>query len=186
MSTVTRAPHDDAETIAANLRRLMARDGLTFGDVVQATGLDERTVRGLARGTNRPHAQTLHKLAQGMGVLVDDLFQPLVASPQRFDRATNPEIESIAYNRPELFHRWSDSDFDELFSQFGTGGPLSESGVMAAVEAINRKRSLLQQVCVILESSESELLSDLVRLLYRRIAVADNTSADEPGANHRP
>jgi transcriptional regulator with XRE-family HTH domain len=156
----------------------MVRDGLTFCDVVQDTGLDERTVRGLARGTNKPHARTLHKLAQGLGVPVDELFQPPVVSLERFDRATNPEIDSLVSSHAELFHRWSEADFDELYSQFGTGGPLSEAGVLTAAEAINRKRSLLQLVCVILESSESELLSDFVKLLYRRIAIADSAATD--------
>jgi hypothetical protein len=67
-----------------------------------------------------------------------------------------------------LFDAWSPADFDELYSQFGAGGPLTDEGVAAAAEAINAKRSLLRQVCVILESSESELLTDFVKLLYRR------------------
>jgi transcriptional regulator with XRE-family HTH domain len=181
VSATTKLHHGDAEAIAVNLRRLMARDGLTFCDVVQATGLDERTVRGLARGTNKPHSRTLHKLAQGLDVLVDELFQPPAGSMHRFDRATNPEIESIVSSHAGLFHHWLEADFDELYSHFGTGGPLNESGVLAAAEAINAKRSLLRQVCVILESGESELLFDLVRLLYRRISVSDNTPADNSG-----
>ena len=76
------APHFDthqrqnAQTIATNVRRLMARDGLTFTDVVEMTGLDERTIRGLVRGANNPHARTLHKFAHGLGVSIDELFQP--------------------------------------------------------------------------------------------------------------
>jgi transcriptional regulator with XRE-family HTH domain len=169
------AQQRSTQTIAVNIRRLMARDGLTFSDVVQATGLDERTVRGLVRGTNQPHARTLHKLAQGLTVPVDELFQPSVASPQRsFDRATNPVVECVIQTHPQMFRAWSHADFNELYSHFGAGGPLSEAGVFAAAEAINAKRSLLEQVCVILESSESELLSDFVKLLYRRVAVVEN------------
>jgi len=160
----------------------MARDGLTFCDVVHATGLDERTVRGLALGNNKPHARTLHKLAQGLDVLVDELFRPPLVSMQRFDRATNPEIDSVASSHAELFHHWSEAEFAELYSQFGTGGPLCEAGVLAAAEAINAKRSLMQQICVILESGESELLADFVKLLYRRITVSDDASADHSGS----
>ena len=178
MSTATKPSHGDAETIAANLRRLMARDGLTYGDVVQATGLDERTVRGLARGTNRPHARTLHKLSQGLDVPVDELFQSPVVSSRQFDRATNSDIESLVLSQADLFHHWTETDFDELYSCFGTGGPLSESGVLAAAQAINAKRSLLHQICIILESGESQLLADFVQLLYRRIVVSEDFSAD--------
>ena len=60
-------------------------------------------------------------------------------------------------------------------------GPLSEAGVVAAAEAINAKRALLRKVCVILESSESELLADFVKLLYRRVTVADQP-ADTNGS----
>jgi transcriptional regulator with XRE-family HTH domain len=163
------APCDEAAAIAANVRRLMARDGLTYVDVVEATGLDERTVRGLMRGTNRPHARTLHRLAQGLGVSGDDLFQPALASARQFDRATNSLVDAVVAAHPPLFAGWSEADFDELYSRFGTGGALNETGVLAAAEAMNAKRTLLQQVGVILESGESDLLKNVVELLYHRV-----------------
>jgi transcriptional regulator with XRE-family HTH domain len=159
-----------APTIAANVRRLMARDGLTFNEVVQMTGLDERTIRCLVRGTSNPQARTLHKFAQGLGIAIDEVFQPAAASAQRsFDRATNPLVESIVESHAELFAAWREADFDELYSQFGTGGPLHEEGVLAAAEAINAKRVLLRQVSVILETNEAELLAEFVKMLYRRV-----------------
>ncbi len=161
-----------AQTIATNVRRLMAREGLTYSDVVESTGLDERTVRGLVRGANNPHARTLHKFAQGLGISIDELFQPAGgATRQAFDRATNPAVESVVEAHAALFDAWSETDFDELYSQFGVGGPLNETGILTAAEAINAKRALLRKVAVILESSESELLADFVKLLYRRVAV---------------
>lgn len=168
------------QTIATNVRRLMAREGLTFGDVVSATGLDERTVRGLVRGKNNPHARTLHKFASGLGLAIDELFQPVGRSlRQAFDRSTNPLVEAVVRARCELFADWSDADFDELYSQFGTGGALNEQGVVAAAEAINHKRVLLRKVAVILESSESELLADFVKLLYRRVTELPQHPAGE-------
>jgi len=188
-------PLASAQTIATNVRRLMARDGLTFSGVVEATGLDERTVRGLVRGANNPHARTLHKFASGLGIEIDELFQPVGGrARQAFDRATNPVVQSVVDENAAMFTAWSETDFDELYSQFGAGGPLSEEGVVAAAEAINAKRSLLRQVCVILESSEAELLSDFVTLLYRRatendcrpvgahVCIADSKpGVDDPG-----
>jgi len=166
-----------AQTIATNVRRLMARDGLTFNDVVESTGLDERTVRGLVRGANNPHARTLHKFAVGLGISIDELFQPAgLFARQTFDRATNPAVGSIVEANAELFNAWSPADFDELYSQFGAGGPLNEEGVVTAAESINAKRSLLRKVCVILESSESELLADFIKLLYRRVAVVESSA----------
>jgi transcriptional regulator with XRE-family HTH domain len=160
-------------TIGLNLRRLMARHGLTFEEVVRATGLDERTVRGLARGTNNPHARTLTKLAGGLGIDVDELFhQPGQTARQRFDRATNTLVDSVVAAHADIFNRWSDADFDELYSRFGTGGQLTEAGVLAAAEAMNARRELWRQISIILETGEAALLAEFIQLLYRRATAA--------------
>jgi transcriptional regulator with XRE-family HTH domain len=162
-----------AAAIAGNLRRLMARHGLTFEEVVRSSCLDERTVRGLARGTNNPHARTLNKLATGLGVEVDELFrrhdQP---AARRFDRATNTLVEGVVAAHGDMFDRWSEADFDELYSRFGTGGQLTEAGVLAAAEAMNARRDLWRQISVILESGEARLLAEFIGLLYRRATEA--------------
>jgi transcriptional regulator with XRE-family HTH domain len=162
-------PRGDAAVIATNLRRLMARNGMTFVEVVEASGLDERTIRGIVRGANHPHARTLHKLAHGLGVEIDELFRPLGRSaPRKFDRATNSLVESVVAGHPQLFQNWSEAHFDELYSRFGAGGQLTEAGVLATAEAMNARRELWNQIGVILESGESGLLAEFVQLLYRR------------------
>ncbi len=70
--------------------------------------------------------------------------------------------------RPDVFTDWSDAEFDELFSRFGTGGQLTESGVLAAAEAMNAKRDVWRQVNVILESGEADIFAEFVDVLYRR------------------
>lgn len=178
ISTAVTNCRRDAAAIATNIRRLMARDGLTFDDVVSSTGLDERTLRSLVRGRNNPHARTLHKLAQGLGVAIDELFHlPTHAGWQRFDRATNMRVENVVLDHPALFEDWQEADFDELYSRFGTGGQLSEAGVLAAARAMNDKRELWRQVSVVLESSDRELLSEFVELLYRRVTTNPARSA---------
>lgn len=163
----------DAATVAANLRRIMARDDLTFDQVVETAQLDERTLRSLARGATHAHARTLHKLAQGLGVPIDELFRPAGrTAPRQFDRATNSLIESFVGDHAEIFHKWSEGDFDELYSRFGTGGQLTEDGILAAAQATNRKRDVWRQISVILESGEAELLASFIDLLYRRVTVA--------------
>jgi transcriptional regulator with XRE-family HTH domain len=159
----------NAAAVAGNLRRIMARDDLTFEQVVAATELDERTIRSLARGAGHPHARTLHKLAQGLGVSIDELFQPVArTAPRRFDRATNSVVDNCVAQNAKLFRNWSQGDFDELYSRFG-GGQLTEEGVLAAAEATNVKHDLWRQVSVILESSEADLLSQFVGVLYGRV-----------------
>jgi transcriptional regulator with XRE-family HTH domain len=180
--SATATINGNAAAVAGNLRRIMARDDLTFEQVLAATELDDRTLRSLACGVSRPHARTLHKLAQGLGVSIDDFFQPVArTAPKRFDRATNLLVDSCVAQQPKLFRHWSQDDFDELYSRFGTGGQLTEEGILAAAQATNVKRDLWRQVSVILESSEAELLSQFVHMLYGRV-----TSTVEPHGGTTP
>jgi len=164
----------------ANVRRLMARLNMTLSEVVEATGLDERTVRSILQGATRPHARTLHKLADGMGVETDELFQdPYQASdanaasvsfaPASFDRATNSVAAEVVDAHPELFEHWTPIDFNELFSRMAVGGELTEAGTLSAVHAMNERRELMYQVAVVMESSEADLMRDFVKLLFRRV-----------------
>ena len=74
----------------------MAAGGLSFGRVAEQTGLDERTIRGILGGGNKPHAQTLHRLAEGLGVKVDEFFvDPAQLLYRRFDRQTNPVVAEV-------------------------------------------------------------------------------------------
>jgi transcriptional regulator with XRE-family HTH domain len=175
----------DAGTVALNLRRLMARDGLTFDDVVAASKLDERTLRSVARGRTNPHARTLHKLAQGLGVSIDELFRsPGQASPRKFDRATNSLVQDVVTRHLSTFENWSDADFDELFSRFGTGGQLTETGVLDAAESMNLKRDVMRRVNVVLESGEAALLTEFIEMLYRRATEPRNGRSNPVSGGH--
>ena len=179
--SATATINGNAAAVASNLRRIMARDGMTFEQVIAVTQLDERTLRSLARGVTHPHARTLHKLAQGLGVSIDELFQPVPrTAPRQFDRATNSLVESCVAQHAKLFRNWSQSDFDELYSRFGTGGQLTEEGVLAAAQATNIKRDLWRQVSVILESGEADLLSQFVGVLYGRVTAKPRPSDGVP------
>ena len=158
--------------VAANLRRLMARLDLTIAQVVGRTGIDARTLKGILAGDVRPHARTLHRLAAGLGVAADELFQnPSVLAYRLFDRWTNPVVDEVTADRPELFDGWTESDFDELYSRFGVGGPLTPDGVREAARAMNRNRELHRKLAVVLETSQAELVAQIVDAFYRRIVV---------------
>lgn len=160
---------------ATNLRRLMARQGLTLEDVVARSGLDERTVKGILGGVNRPHARTLHRLANGLGVDADELFQdPSLLLHRLFDRRTNPLVEEVVDAHPEVFAGWTEGDFDELYSRFGTGGSLSTDGVLAAARVMQRNRQMHRKLALLLESSEADLVVDLIDVMYQRIAATKN------------
>jgi transcriptional regulator with XRE-family HTH domain len=158
--------------VAANLRRLMARFGLTVEQVIEQTGLDQRTIRGILSGTHKPHARTLHRLAAGLGVAADELFQdPSLLAHRLFDRRTNPMVETVVSEQPELFAGWTERDFDELYSRFASGGSLSGAGALEAVRGMNHNREIHRRVALLLESAEGPLLSAMVDLLYQRILV---------------
>jgi transcriptional regulator with XRE-family HTH domain len=160
------------QAVAHNVRRLMARHGMTYDDVVEASGLDQRTVRGIARAEKNPHARTLQRLAAGFGVAVDELFiDGACLAVAGFDRATNPMVDQIVESYPELFDGWTTADFAELASRFGHGGGLTEEGALEAAETMNRKREVLARARVILESSDARLLEEFIKLLYERVKV---------------
>jgi transcriptional regulator with XRE-family HTH domain len=157
---------------AANLRRLMARLGITVGQVVERTGLDERTIKGILSGAKaKPHARTLHQLAAGLEVDVDELFQnPSVLAHRLFDQGTNPTVDELIAAEPNLFADWTLAQFDELYSRFGTGGQLTAEGARAAVLAMNRRHELLTKAALLLETGQAELLAAIIELLYQRVA----------------
>ena len=79
----------------------------------------------------KPHARTLHRLAAGLGISVDELFiDPAQLLYRSFDRLTNPMVEEVLENHGELFHGWTQADFDELNSRVGLGGPLTMEGAL--------------------------------------------------------
>jgi len=152
-----------------NLRRLMAAADLTIAQVAECTGLDKRTIQGILDGTKHPHVRTLGRLAKGLGVPVEELFlEPHQLAYRVFDRHTNPVIEEVLRNHPELFEGWTVADFDELHSRVGAGGPLTEQGALEAVRHMNRNRQLHKKLAVVLESTHRDLAAGIIELLYQK------------------
>jgi transcriptional regulator with XRE-family HTH domain len=155
----------------ANLQRLMAAGGFSMHDLAVRSGVDERTIRGLLAG-NKPHARTLHRLAEGLGVSADEFFvDPAQLLYRRFDRATNPLVQEVVESQPLLFEKWTEADFDELHSRFGAGGPLTREGVLESVRRMNRKRETLDKLNLLLETGEADVLGGIIDLFYEKIRV---------------
>jgi transcriptional regulator with XRE-family HTH domain len=163
-----------------NLRRLMTRMGLTIEQVVARSGLDVRTIKGILDGSNRPHARTLHRLAAALQVSPDEFFlDPSHLIYRCFDRATNPVVAEVVEGHPALFSGWTEADYEELNSRFGTGGPLTVEGTLAAVSAMNRNRKALEKLAVLLESSQADLIRGIVEVMYDKV-VNPEAAAPEP------
>ena len=153
-----------------NLGRLMADLGLTVEQVAEQSGLDRRTVRGILDGANRPHLRTIGRLAKGLEVSADEFFlEPAQLLYRRFDRHTNPVVEEVIEAHPKVFSDWTAVDFEELHSRFGTGGPLTAEGALAAAQQMNAHRKLHEKLSVVLESSQAEVIAGIVELMYERV-----------------
>lgn len=158
-----------------NLRRLIAQQGLTAGQVAAKTGLDRRTVRAVLSGSGKPHLRTIHRLAEGLGVSSDEFYvEPSQLAYRQFDRQTNPVAEEVIQEHPELFENWVLADFDELHSRFGAGGAMTREGVLEAVKAMNQRRIVHEKLAVLLESSNGELARTMIELLYEQTIVHDD------------
>jgi transcriptional regulator with XRE-family HTH domain len=161
-----------ADHARENLLRLMAAGGFSVRRLSEQTGLDERTIRGILNGGNKPHPQTLHRLADGLGVKVDELFvDPAQLLYRRFDRQTNPVVSEVIETHGPLFEGWTEADFDELHSRVGTGGPLTIDGALAAVRHMNHKREMHDKLDLLLESSQADVTAGILDLLYEQVEV---------------
>jgi transcriptional regulator with XRE-family HTH domain len=155
-----------------NLLRLLATTGISLQQVAERSGVDLRTIRGILNGVKNPHVQTLHRLAEGLGVAVDELFiDPSQLLYRRFDRQTNPLVEEVLSSHSELFQGWTEADFDELHSHVGTGGALTREGTLLVVGRMNRKRQLHEKLDVLLESSHAEVAGGILDVLYEKIVL---------------
>ena len=174
------------EHTGENLRRLMAEQGLSLGQVVKKTGLDRRTVSAILDGSNRPHSRTIHRLAAGLGVSPSELFvNPGQLLYRRFDVQTNPIVREVVDRHPDLFDGWSEMDFEELHSRFGQGGALTVEGTLAITRRMNRNRRVHEQLALLLESAQADMISGIVEVMYRQVIPAaahrDKKPLEKPG-----
>ena len=161
-----------SDYLGENLLRLMADRGLSIRRLAEQTGLDVRTIHGILGGTTTPHAPTLQRLAEGIGVAVDELFlDPSQLLYRRFDRRTNPLVKEVMEAHGELFTDWTEADFDELHSRVGAGGALTVEGALAAVHQMNHKRELHEKLDLLLESSQAELVRSIMDVLYAQVSL---------------
>ena len=165
---------------ASNLRRLIARLGLTIEQVAERTGVDRRTIMGVADGSNRPHVRTINRLATGLGVPADEFFlDPNQLAYRQFDCQTNPIVEEALERHAELFAGWTEAEFDELHSRFGAGGALTLEGAVAVVRQMNDGRQIHEKLAMLLESGQAKLIRAIVELLYDQIVVPPASNRQE-------
>lgn len=83
--------------MAANLRRLRARSGLTVVELARRSGVGRATLTQLEAGGGNPTLETLYALANELGAPLADLITEHDAAPPRVVRAgTGPRVTGTA------------------------------------------------------------------------------------------
>lgn len=159
----------------ANFRRELARYGRDIHALARESGVDLQTLRRWRReGVAQPEHEHIERVARVFG-LADpwsllhsgDGGRVEIRDRRALDRLTNPAVDEVRRRIPDLFASFSTEDWDELFSQHGTGGPLTPFGVEEAARKIQRKRELRRKFEAVLETHHFQTLSNLIDVLYR-------------------
>jgi len=120
------------------LKRVRHEKGLSQGDLARATGLTRQVISNLERGTSHGHGDTWRRLADGLGVTVDELLEDFY-SPKDSSLLT-PE-RALKMPRERLAREIKDSTADQLHKLLGAlvGDDLTRSraDLKAGVEGIS-------------------------------------------------
>jgi transcriptional regulator with XRE-family HTH domain len=145
-----------------------------------------------------PHAATLHRLATALEIpiawlnpdeppLLPGASSPTVDSSSpatEFDRQTNPYVDVVHQQFPQAFAGFTPDDWNELYSSFGTGGALTEEGVLQLALALSQKRETLRRVSLLLETHLAAPTTAMVNSLFQLIQVPPATAeAGAPAAD---
>ncbi|MEX1231842.1 MAG: helix-turn-helix transcriptional regulator [Planctomycetaceae bacterium] len=164
------------------LRRLRLQRGWNVEELARRARVSRTTMYLLETGkTAMPRAKTLQQIAATLGVEVEELAPEWASASsdhddepsrsQSYDRAINKSlnglVDRVFQASPQLFGDWSQADWDELYSTYGVGGALTEEGISAAAEQINRKRTICHQLQVVLETEHAETAARVIQALYQ-------------------
>jgi transcriptional regulator with XRE-family HTH domain len=184
----------DSALLATRIRAECLRRGWHVGELAQKAGVSRTTIYHLERGhTQRIRAATIKAIAEALGLSVDELLGAPTGRPKpstrsggdeekarAFDRATNPAVEEVARERPEIFEGWSENDWAELYSEFGVGGALTPLGVLKEAESINRKRETIRQLQIVLETHLRPVAEEVIETFYRMVQVEPRKTKEPP------
>lgn len=84
------------------------------------------------------------------------------------DQQTNPVVDRLRKEKPSLFRGFTTADWQELYSTFGNGGALTETGVEQIADRIKWKRGVMTKVVVILESGHADTFAGIVDSMFKQ------------------
>lgn len=68
------------ERIAFNVNRLLDATGMSRYRLAKNTGESEQTIKSVADGAHNPRVSLVARIADALGVKIDDLLQPIPAA----------------------------------------------------------------------------------------------------------
>jgi transcriptional regulator with XRE-family HTH domain len=176
--------------LAARVRHERLQRGWDLSELARRAEVSRTTLYHLEKGhTRRIRSSTVKTIADAFEMSVESLVSSHRAAGTRqgseaaaFDRATNPAVADVVKERPAVFAGWSPDEWDELYSQFGVGGPLTPLGVLSAAEAINQKRETIRQLHVVLDTHLRDVARAMIETFYKMVQAkapprADTTSS---------
>lgn len=66
---------EEAKKLGGNLKRIRVKKNITQIEIAKTLGVDRSFVSNIENGKNNPTLATIAKLAQALGVPVDELFK---------------------------------------------------------------------------------------------------------------
>lgn len=201
--------------IAELIRTGRIRKGLNQEDLAQKSGVSRTTLHHIERGTHKPRASTLSRLAKTLDIDPHSLAQgwqrespngaagtnpsviPAVdhnglnghadaVHAAVFDRSTNLALAAAREQSPERFADFRTEDWDALASQVGVGGGLTPEGVYRAADQIRRDRETLSRLRMVLQTHLREPARKLVDALYQSIVIESEPPADGTKRSESP
>lgn len=178
-------PQNSTLTLAGKIARLVQERGWNQEEFARLADLNRQTVRQiLLEGGRKLRNTTVSACARALGLPVNDLrnlpLDRLLArvngqaplppeDPVRvlYEKANNPQLLAWIERNPDRARELSADEVEELLTI--PEETLTNFGIEHFVEAIERKRKLIQQVHTIAGTEYVELLEKLVALLYDKV-----------------
>ena len=177
---------DPSVNLRGKIASLVRERGWSQKEFARRAGLSRQTVREVLDQAcpRRLRNQTIFGCAQALDMSVTQLCdpakfaasnpaghanRPFLTEDLRYDLATQPQVREWLDNEKTDAARYTQDEIAELLSMQGTGGPLTEEGLKAALRLLDRKRRLIERIQVIAGTEHLDLLEGIVECLFERV-----------------
>lgn len=132
------------ERICRFVDRYWNQNGIapTFSDIAEELGLTDRSHARQSVGLIAKKGFVEMQPGIPRSLKLTDRWRQFLN--RRLDEQTNPVVDEVAQDEPDLFDGWSSDDWAQLRSVRGVGGALTREGVVEEATKINENRDVRQ------------------------------------------